>query len=112
MSAIIRYRKRLPILECDYYVVLYNDWNLLLNKFDELNKSNSLNGCLFFVKDMPHIAIKTNARNINGVVAHECKHFLNYIFSYYGVKLDCDNDEIECYFLSHIVNEVYKCINK
>ena len=47
-----------------------------------------------------------------GIIAHESKHLLNYIFKYNGLQLDLDNDEAECYFLSWIVNRVHETIRK
>ena len=47
-----------------------------------------------------------------GIIAHECKHALNDIFRYSGVKLDIDNDETECYLLGWLVNRVQEFINK
>jgi hypothetical protein len=47
-----------------------------------------------------------------GVIAHECKHFINYLFIQKGVELDLYNDEHECYLLEWAVNKVHEVINK
>lgn len=41
-----------------------------------------------------------------GDIAHECKHVLNMIFQFIGLRLDTDNDEAECYFLGWLVKRV------
>ena len=41
-----------------------------------------------------------------GDIAHECKHVLNMIFKFIGLRLDTENDEAECYFLGWLVNKV------
>jgi hypothetical protein len=47
-----------------------------------------------------------------GIIAHESKHLLNRIFKYYGIRLDVDNDEAECYLLTWIVDRVHKSVRK
>ena len=47
-----------------------------------------------------------------GIIAHESKHLLNYIFKYNGLKLDLDNDEAECYLLTWIVNRVHEAARR
>lgn len=43
-----------------------------------------------------------------GIIAHEAKHAVNYILSDIGQKLDNDNDEMECYLLNWVVDELHK----
>jgi hypothetical protein len=47
-----------------------------------------------------------------GVIAHESKHLVNYVFEDRGIRLCVDNDEAECYFLTWVVNTFYKAIHK
>lgn len=42
------------------------------------------------------------------IIAHEAKHVVNYIFTDIGYKLDNDNDEMECYFLGWVVDQLHK----
>jgi len=58
--------------------------------------------CILFNKD----------RLTPGIIAHEAKHMLNYIFHYNGLKLDLDNDEAECYFLTWLVNRIHESARK
>ena len=45
-----------------------------------------------------------------GDIAHECKHAVNIIFNYRGVKLSLTNDEPECYFLDWMVTAVDRAV--
>lgn len=53
--------------------------------------------------------LKPNAKP--GEIAHECKHAVNVIFSYRGVRLSLTNDEPECYFLDWMVTTAHKAID-
>lgn len=56
------------------------------------------------------IFLKPNATP--GEVAHECKHAVNIIFSYRGIKLSLSNDEPECYLLDWMVTSVHKALKE
>lgn len=45
-----------------------------------------------------------------GEIAHECKHVVNVIFSYRGIKLSLSNDEPECYLLDWMVTAVHRAL--
>lgn len=45
-----------------------------------------------------------------GEVAHECKHLVNFIFSWHGVNLSLTNDESECYYLEWLVDQAHNAI--
>ncbi|MCP9290007.1 hypothetical protein [Gracilimonas sediminicola] len=47
-----------------------------------------------------------------GVIAHECKHFVNHVFVTCGVELDRFNDEAECYLLGWAVEKSHNTIDK
>lgn len=47
-----------------------------------------------------------------GEIAHESKHLVNFIFSYFGVKLSLSNDEPEAYFLERIVDTAHLAIKQ
>lgn len=47
-----------------------------------------------------------------GEIAHECKHLINQIFGWYGVKLSLSKDEHECYYLEWLVDKVHYVISK
>ena len=42
-----------------------------------------------------------------GIVAHEAKHLVNYIFKDRFVELDLENDEPEAYLLGFIVDKIH-----
>jgi hypothetical protein len=45
------------------------------------------------------------------VIAHECLHFVNYLFEDSNIILDIKNDEPQCYLLDWIVGECHKFLN-
>ena len=47
-----------------------------------------------------------------GIIAHEAKHIVNYVFKDICAKLDPDNDEPECYFLKWIVDKIHENLPK
>ena len=49
-----------------------------------------------------------NHRNNPGIIAHECAHVADSIFSHIEAALDPENDEPYCYLLGWLVNKVHK----
>lgn len=47
-----------------------------------------------------------------GEIAHECKHLVNHIFSWHGISLSLTNDEHECYYLDHLVEQAHNTIKQ
>lgn len=39
-------------------------------------------------------------------LVHECVHAKNHIWAHRGVRPDCDNDEMEAYYMDYMVNHV------
>ena len=39
-------------------------------------------------------------------IAHECLHLKDHILSYFGVKPDYENDELDAYLLAHLFQNV------
>ncbi len=56
------------------------------------------------------IFIKPNATP--GEIAHECKHAVNIVFSYRGIRLSVSNDEPECYLLDWMVTTVHRTLDE
>ena len=50
--------------------------------------------------------------DIYDVLAHECVHAKNYVFSAAGIKPDVDNDEPEAYLVGWFMNKTVKELNK
>jgi hypothetical protein len=59
-----------------------------------------------------HILIFLKPTAKPGVIAHECKHAVNFIFKWHGQKLSLDNDEHECYLLDWMVDQAHYSIKK
>lgn len=59
------------------------------------------------------IFLNKNTKRISpGVIAHECKHVVNFIFNDRRIQLQIGNDEPECYLLSWLVNKVHEFYGK
>jgi len=70
----------------------------------------NVGGGSFFHNDCHHLMLLRGCGP--GVIAHECKHFVNALFMQRGVELDPENDEPECYMLGWAVDQVCKAIEK
>jgi len=79
---------------------LPDDWKKGVLSFAYSYKENGAVRYLLF--------LRPNAKL--GEIAHECKHIINMVFSWNGIKLDTDNDEHECYYLETVINKVYNTI--
>lgn len=47
-----------------------------------------------------------------GLIAHEVKHAINFVFSWSGIRLSTTNDEHECYLLEWMINKVHSILNQ
>lgn len=45
------------------------------------------------------------------VIAHECYHFVHFVFNDRGIKVETDNDEPGAYLMGWIFEQVYNFIN-
>lgn len=105
------YKKQMPILPIKFSIIIYNDPGEVIKRFPGYKFDKDLggwNGFMLDINGVIYICFQNNGKLNHGHVAHECKHLINMAFSICGVKLDPDNDEMECYFLTYVVNEVYK----
>lgn len=48
----------------------------------------------------------------NSTVCHECVHLTNYVFKYYGVKLDLKNDESQAYLTGWFFDNIESTMKK
>ena len=58
----------------------------------------------------PRIIIFLKPNTSPGIIAHECKHAINFVFAWVGVKLSTVNDESECYMLGWLVDKAHSAI--
>lgn len=88
---------------------------LILLQVDDLNKVSSeynlepLNnsfGCCFQVDDNYAIAVLDHTTP--AIIAHECLHFIGYLFEECGIVMDVTNDEPQCYLLEWAVGQCHK----
>lgn len=105
------YKKRMPILPVNFSILIYEDPLEVMAKFPNCRFSDDprdFQGGMMEWEDRLYILLQHNKKLNHGHIAHECKHLVNRAFMHCGIKLDADNDEPECYFLTYVVNEVYK----
>lgn len=102
------YGGRLFVLFCDNLEEAEKHTSL---EFDTQGRDLSMfdGGC--FQNGLEHYVILEHETE-PGIIAHECKHFVNHVFHDCGVFLDTHNDEAECYLLGWAVNRVYKTMEK
>lgn len=63
----------------------------------------------FFEWDgIQHLVFDVSSNITPGIIAHECKHAVNNLFSLIKQHLDCYNDEAECYLLQWYVDHTYQ----
>jgi thiaminase len=92
-------------------VVEYTDKSDLSSLIGGSN-TTQLDAFVTYIDDDIHVFFnKTKVVN-HGVIAHESKHIVNLIFKEINYLIDMDNDEVECYLLGWVVNEINKVINE
>ena len=47
-----------------------------------------------------------------GIIAHEAKHYVNYVWEQISAKLNQEEDEFEAYFLGYVVDLIHKFIKE
>ena len=73
-----------------------------------LDISKYCDGFFFNNEDTDVLEIAFIGKVSAGVIAHEAKHCVNYIFKDRCIKLCVDNDEAECYLLTFIIDLIMK----
>ena len=118
-AVIKRERIHIPIYNCILHVYWgskeNDEWREWLKENDEeklFEEMLTSSSCAFAVEEENgyrefHMFLRELTP---GRVAHEVKHVVNFIFAYVGYELAVDNDEVECYLLEWLVDEVYKLI--
>ena len=77
---------------------------------DILENSESSTGYTFCANGEYWICYHKNFNH--GVIAHEIKHYLNFIYAQLDCKLSLEEDEHEAYFLGYITDLAYKFIKE
>jgi hypothetical protein len=111
----IRIKKyKIPIYGGKFSVGFYNKDSKqeVIDKYN-FSELDYYDAVTFKRKDNTEFCILFDSDRITpGIIAHEAKHLLNYVFKYNGLELDLDNDEAECYFLAWIVNRIHEAVRK
>ena len=86
---------------------------IVSDTFEEANKlypeMHQCNACVLESSTESVIVIPPNQLDI---LAHECVHLKNNIWTYIGYKPTSDNDEVDAYLIQYLFNEVYKVVDK
>ena len=104
------FKKVLPILDIKYSVFVYDRPVELQNKFKSIEfhpDVEDFNAGVFKHDGRYYLVFLDDGSVTPGVIAHECKHFINLVFEFIHFELDPKNDEMECYFLTYMVDQVY-----
>lgn len=111
-------RITLPIFGVKIVAIFYNDIHKFQHKYKKYLGDyviENYDGLCFVdtAKQNFYIALDTSKNHPSpGLIAHECKHLINFIYVHIGQKLDPVNDELECYFLGYLVDKINKLLNK
>lgn len=103
-------KKTIKVPIVDSIIIVYQNENIedsLKQAGLKYNPENS-SALTFHLGFQTNLVIFDEQNCKPGIIAHEAKHIVNYIFTDMGYKLDNDNDEMECYFLEWVVNQLHK----
>lgn len=100
-----------PIFNTNFTVVKYTDKNQL-SDFIGARDVTKFDAFVTYINDDIHVFFDTTNVISQGVIAHESKHIVNFIFKEIDYLIDMDNDEVECYLLGWVVNEINKFLNE
>lgn len=106
-----------PLFRTGFTVILYEKETEIygyLKGFEHDRNLNEYDGCVFSHKDHLYLTLNISRKGFPtpGIIAHEAKHLVNFIFNDVGVELNIFNDETEAYLLGWIVDEIHKLLNK
>ena len=111
---------RVPIYGAKYTLILWDNDQELQERFKTYEFDPDIcefDGGIFRIGDQDYLALKVYKNKgylypTPGIIAHECKHAVNRIFTDVGQRLDAYNDEAECYLLGWFVNLVHEFADK
>ena len=102
---------KIPIIDCRIELITAATIELGLQLAD-LKPNGKSYSALVVPKSSHFATLLFEKDNITpGLIVHECKHILNIFFEGIGQDLDLQNDELECYFLQYIFEQVNKTLN-
>lgn len=108
-----------PLYRTGFTIILYEKGSEILELLKDFNQSTEegldrYDGCVFSHKDHLYLILNISRKGFPtpGIVAHESKHLVNFIYHEIGMDLCILNDEPEAYLLGWIVDEVHDFLNK
>lgn len=98
-----------PLTRFKFTLIVTKNFKGLPDKLNQdPEKVMSSDGFVCKDKDMFYMVLRKDTTP--GIIAHECKHMVNHIFTDMCQVLDEYNDEFECYTLGWMVDKVHKTI--
>ena len=111
MNRIIKHKVQIPLYRSHLIIICADDIEEVAKKYKVEGVSRDLYDAYVFRYKGNYVYVQEPSVTY-GVIAHEAKHIVNYLFADTGVKLDVENDEAECYLLGWLVDKIYEMINK
>lgn len=112
---------RIPIYSDRIWVVVHPSISRAIDYVEDLipasigNTGGGVRALTFTYKDDKSVNRTILFFNPNpkpGLVAHEVKHVINFVFGWSGVRLSTTNDESECYLLEWMTNKVHSILDQ
>lgn len=100
-----------PIFGTRFYVVKYTDKSQL-SEYIGTKDVSPLDAFVTYINEDIHVFFDVNKTESHGIIAHEAKHIVNFIFKEINYLIDMDNDEVECYLLGWVVSEINKVLTQ
>lgn len=97
-----------PIYEYEIRVVIYDTWEELELKYPQVG-SKEVKGTTIEFEDYAIVCLPPI---LNATVIHECEHLKNCLFTYIGYRPQSNNDEVDCYLIGYIYEQVISIIEK
>lgn len=103
---------KVPLYNNKFSVILYEKVEEVTSIIGTDNLEN-LNGCVVKNEEGLHLLLDISKGVPSpGIIAHEAKHLVNYIFIDLGIELSLYNDEPEAYLLTWVVNAIHEILER
>lgn len=104
---------KIPVIDLKVTVYVYRHPQEIWKEFDKFRLVPDVRDMQAFVfpgDDEMSVCFLHDKYLTHGVVAHECLHVVNKAFANCAYKAEMDNDEMQAYFLTYVVDQVYKIL--
>lgn len=113
--AIIHKTVKIPIYCCTLNLLYDKEKEVdeILNELNLNNEDDYSENCeaLTFIHNEQYWIV-FNKNITPGIIAHESKHLVNFIYLQIDANLSLNEDEFECYLLGYIVDLIHKFVKE